>query len=174
ASGSLPASGAVPDLKAALIVLRQALAASLADVTVTAAASGAADTAQQGTAASAAPPGTVSTEGPTQGAATLPGIRTATGVPETASPSIPLTQVPQPSAQPSVSPLVIIAGAETGLIESPAIAPQPASDAPRLTTSARHAAPETAQEILAFVSSSQILNSFSAPADAAARSAASS
>jgi hypothetical protein len=174
ASGSLPASGAVPDLKAALIVLRQALAASLADVTVTAGASGAADTAQQGTAASAAPPGTVSTEGPTQGAATLPGIRTATGVPETASPSIPLTQVPQPSAQPSVSPLVIIAGAETGLIESPAIAPQPASDAPRLTTSARNAAPETAQEILDLVSSSQILNSISAPADAAARSAASS
>jgi hypothetical protein len=170
ASGSLPASSAVPDLKAALIVLRQALLSSLADVTVTAGTSGAADTPQQGTAASAAPPGTVSAEGPTQGAATLPEIGTTTGVPETASASIPSTQ----ALQPSISPVVIIAGAETPVIESPAIAPQPASAAPGLTTSAQNAAPVTAQEILDLVSSSQILNSVSTLSDAAARTAASS
>jgi hypothetical protein len=172
ASGSLPLLSAAPDLKAALIVLRQALASSLAEVTVTAGTSGA--TVQQGTATSATAPGTASTEGPAQGASTLPEIGTATGVPETASPSTPLTQVPQPSLQPSVSPVVIIAAAETPVIESPAIAPQPASTAPGLTTPAQNAEAVTAQEILDLVSSSQILNAISTSSDAAARSAASS
>jgi hypothetical protein len=174
ASGSLPLSSGAPDLKAALIVLRQALASSLADVTVTAGTSGAADTVQQGTAASAAPPDTASPEGPAQDGATLPEIRTAALGQETASPSTPSTQVPQPSLQPSVSPVIIIGGAETGVIESPAIAPQLASDAARLTTPAQNAAAVTAQEILDLVSSSQILNAISTPADAAARAAASS
>src|SRR6201981_106893 len=50
ASGSLPLSSGAPDLKAALIVLRQALASSLADVTVAAGTSGGAGTVQPGTA----------------------------------------------------------------------------------------------------------------------------
>jgi hypothetical protein len=157
ASGSLPLSSGAPDLKAALIVLRQALASSLADVTVTAGTSGAADTVQQGTAASAAPPDTASPEGPAQDGATLPEIRTAALGQETASPSTPSTQVPQPSLQPSVSPVIIIGGAETGVIESPAIAPQLASDAARLTTPAQNAAAVTAQEILP-AASSAVLN----------------
>ena len=61
ASGSPPVAGAAPDLKAALIVLRQALASSLADVTA-AASTSAADIAQQGTTASVVAQGTPSSQ----------------------------------------------------------------------------------------------------------------
>ena len=172
ASGSLPVSGTVPDLKAALIVLRQALASSLADVTVTGGLLDATETVQQGTTVSVVAQGTPSAEGTTQASTTLPGNKTAT-LPETASPSASLTQVPQPTLQPSASSLVIITGAETPVIESPAIAPQLASTVARSTASAQNAAPVGAQEILDLVSSSQILNTISTAADAVARTAAS-
>ena len=172
ASGSLPVSGTVPDLKAALIVLRQALASSLADVTATGGLLDATETVQQGTTVSVVAQGTPSAEGTTQASTTLPGNKTAT-LPETASPSASLTQVPQPTLQPSASSLVIITGAETPVIESPAIAPQLASTVARSTASAQNAAPVGAQEILDLVSSSQILNTISTAADAVARTAAS-
>ena len=146
AFGSPPVAGAAPDLKAALIVLRQALASSLADVTVTVGLSGAADTVAQGTTASAVAQGTSSAEGTAQEVATPPGIKTATVVQEAASASASLTPVPQSSLQPSVSSLVIVAGAEAPVIEPPVIAPQLASAAPRSTTSPQDAAPVTAQE----------------------------
>ena len=174
AFGSPPVAGAAPDLKAALIVLRQALASSLADVTVTVGLSGAADTVAQGTTASAVAQGTSSAEGTAQEVATPPGIKTATVVQEAASASASLTPVPQSSLQPSVSSLVIVAGAEAPVIEPPVIAPQLASAAPRSTTSPQDAAPVTAQEITDLVSLSQILSPVSTLADAVARTAASS
>src|SRR6516162_8370588 len=91
AFGSPPVAGAAPDLKAALIVLRQALASSLADVTVTVGLSGAADTVAQGTTASAVAQGTSSAEGTAQEVATPPRIKTATVVQEAASASASLT-----------------------------------------------------------------------------------
>ena len=174
ASGSPPVAGAAPDLKAALIVLRQALASSLADVTVTVGLSGAADTVEQSTAASAVAQATPSAEGTAQEVATPPGIKTATVVQEAASASASLTPVPQSSLQPSVSSLVIVAGAEAPVIEPPVIAPQLASAAPRSTTSPQDAAPVTAQEITDLVSLSQILSPVSTLADAVARTAATS
>jgi hypothetical protein len=173
ASGSPPVAGAVPDLKAALIVLRQALASSLAEVTATGGLSGATEAVQQGTTASAVARGTPSADSTAQEGASLPGIKTVT-VQETASPSTSLTQAPQSSLQPSVSPLVIIAGAETPVIEPPVIAPQPASTVTQSTTTAQNAATVAAQEILDLVSSSQILSAISSPGDAVARAAASS
>jgi hypothetical protein len=172
ASGSLPVAGVVPDLKAALIVLRQALASSLADVTVTGGSSGATEAVQQGATASVAAQGTPSAEGPAQESPALPGTKTAT-VQEAASPSTSSTQVPQPSLQPSVSSLVIITGAETPVIDSPVIAPQLASTVAQSTTPAQNAAPVTAQELLDLVSSNQILNVVSTLGDAVARTAAS-
>src|SRR6516165_6715401 len=86
ASGSPPVAGAVPDLKAALIVLRQALASSLAEVTATGGLSGATEAVQQGTTASAVARGTPSADSTAQEGASLPGIKTVT-VQETASPS---------------------------------------------------------------------------------------
>ena len=174
ASSSLPVAGAAPDLKAALIVLRQQLASSLADVTVTAGASGAGDTVQQGATVSVTAQGTPSADGAAQEAATLPGIKTATVVQETASRSAPLTQATQPSLQTSASPVVIIAGAETPLIESPAIGPPLAFAASRSTIPAPNAAAAAAQEILDLVSSSQVLNPISTAVDALARASAAS
>ncbi len=177
ASGSVSSSSVTPDLKAALIVLRQALTTSLADVAVTSApgTTVAASAAQPGAtpAAVAAQPGT------TPPGTAPPGTTPATAAQPGTTPGAVPVQAGQPSASPSLQPVTIIAGPETPAIASevasPTIAPQLAS-APSAATpaaTAQSASPAIAQDILDLTSANQILPAASTPADAAARAAAS-
>lgn len=181
ASGSV--SPASPDLKAALIVLRQALTTALAGVTgaavpPTSATPIAVASALQGAAATAVPQGAASPEITAQQATTPAGVTPATTAqPGSAPGAAALAQATQPSVQPSVQallqPVIIIAGPQTPEIVSAAIAPQlaPASSKPAASAQSA-AAPALAPEILA--AANQILPPATAPADAAARAAASS
>jgi hypothetical protein len=170
ASGSASSSTATPDLKAALIVLRQVLTTSLAGVT---AAPAAAATVQPGATSAAAPqnatPPVVVQQGTTSqvttGATAQQGTVPGAVVPE---------QGAQPSVQPSLLPVTIIAGPETPVTASPATAPLLASETPAPTASPQTAAPALAPEILDLGAGNQIIPPASTPAEAAARAAASS
>jgi hypothetical protein len=187
ASGSASSSSVTPDLKAALIVLRQVLTTSLAGVTAavttnTTAAPVVVATAQQGATTAAAPQGATPVDVSAQQGTTAPGTTPATVTPQGTTPgAVVLAQAGQPSVQPSVQsslqsllqPVTIIAGTQTPEIASPAIAPQLASGSTPPTASPQGtAAPAIAQEILDLTAANQIFPPAATPADA--RAAASS
>jgi hypothetical protein len=161
ALGSILPSNSPPDLKAALIVLRQALTTSLADAS-------AASTAGVATSAPATPRGT--TVPTAQPSSTSPEVTEQSGAPAAGTAVTPVarqasalaiaapTQTGQPAVQTLPRGLTIIAG----------------PDVPVTTASAAdvvRAAPAIAQEILDLAASSQIVAPASTPADAAARAA---
>jgi flagellar hook-length control protein FliK len=172
ASASALPSNTTPDLKAVLIVLRQALTTTLGSLTAVGATGAAipgpvtsqgATTAvslQQGT----APPEVAALQGGTPQGSNAAGL-VAQG---TAVRAI-LAEAGQASVQSSSQP-VIIAGTQTLLTASPPIAPQLAI----ATAAATAAAPAIAQEILDLATSSQIVSTASTSSDAVARAAASS
>ena len=168
ASGSVASSGAVPDLKAALIVLRQVLTTSLGTAPVTAGTSVATTNALPSATAAAASQGTTPTE------AVVPDGIVSTAAEATAQPgTIPGTVVIEQGANPSAQlsqPVTIIAGPETPTTVSPSIAPSLAS---ATTPSSQAAAAEIATDILDLGAANGIISPAATPADAAARAAVS-
>jgi hypothetical protein len=171
ASGSLTPSAAPPDLKAALIVLRQVLTTSLGGLTPSPAvlagpaqqgATPAATVAQQGTTLAAAP----AEQDATPAAAAQPQGMTP--------PTVVLAQSPQQPIQVSPQPVTITVGPETPTTSSPALAPLLASEIAVLGVLPDGATPTAVQDVLNLGTASQIILSASTPADAAARAVASS
>jgi len=190
AAGSVSAAGATPDLKAALIVLRQVLTTSLDGVTATqsalatqsAPATPNAQATQPGPASTVAvpqgptPPAAGIVQGTPQPGATAPALVVQQGAapaaqPGTASAAIVLGQGTQPS-QASPQPVTITLVPQAPATASPALAPLLASEiaAPQMQGAA---APVAADALVSSVVS-QILSPASTPADAAARTAVSS
>jgi hypothetical protein len=159
ASGSLTPSTATPDLKAALIVLRQVLTTSLDGVTQSSAALAA--PVQQG----ATPAATVAQQAATTAAAAQPQGTT----PE----AVVLAQGAQPSVQISPQPVTITIAPETPTTASAALAPLLASAIGAPGALLQAAAPATVQDVLNLGAASPIILSASTPADAAARAVAS-
>ena len=176
ASGSVSPSAATPDLKAALIVLRQVLATALAGVEAgTTGTPAAAVTAQPAGTPSAVPQGATAVEVAAQPGPTPAGATAATLVQQGTAPgTVALAQAGQPSVQLSLQPVIIMAGPETPAIVSPTIAPLLASATAAPAASTQNAPLAIAQEILDLGAANRILPSASTPADAAARAAASS
>jgi hypothetical protein len=169
ASGSVSPSTATPDLKAALIVLRQVLTTSLASVTAgtspgTPAAAVTVLTAQQATM-----PATVA-----QAATALGAVAATLVQPGTTPGTVMLVQAGQPSLQLSEQTVTIVAGPETPAIVSPPIAPSLASATTASAASTQAAPLAVAQEILDLSAANAIVSPASTPADAAARAAVSS
>ena len=182
ASGSVSPT-ATPDLKAALIVLRQVLTTSLASVTAgtspgipgTPAAAVTVLTAQPSTAPAAVAQGATAAEVVAQQAATALGAVAVTLLqPGTPPGTVALAQAAQPSVQWSEQTVTIIAGPETPAIVSPPIAPSLASATIASAASTQAAPLAVAQEILDLGAANAILSPASTPADAAARAAVSS
>jgi Flagellar hook-length control protein FliK len=155
ASGS--AASGTPDLKAALIVLRQVLTSSLENVTATntaaltlAATSGQATT-TPATVQANATPATILLE---QGADTL-------------------LQALSQGSQISAS-VVITAAADAPATASPSLAPLLASETALSGALLQGSAPEIPQAVLEFSAAASVLTPATTPADAAARTAASS
>ncbi|HZE55874.1 MAG TPA: flagellar hook-length control protein FliK [Bradyrhizobium sp.] len=179
AAGSALPSNAPPDLKAALIVLRQVLTTSLAGATA------AATTVAPGTPA-AAPgvtqaavlQGATLVEAVAQQSAVLPGTTAATlaqagTIPAATIPAaVVLAQAGQLSPQLSLQPVTIVAGPETPVSVSPTVVPPLAPQTAAPTASPQGAIPVLAQEIIDLAAANQIFPSASTPA--AARAAASS
>jgi hypothetical protein len=177
ATGSLPSSAAAPDLKAALIVLRQVLTTSLNGaaapqatataapaVTITAPA-----VAQNGATAAAVAQGSIAVASVQQGAASA-----AASVPPGAAAAAVVAPGAQLSAQ-AASPLVTIAGAqETPLTASPALAPLLASDIATASAALQGATLSNAGDVLTAGVINQFILPPSTAADAAARAAAGS
>jgi hypothetical protein len=184
AAGSALPSNAPPDLKAALIVLRQVLTTSLAGATAAATTTPGAPagvtTAQQGATPAAVLQGSALAEVVAQQSTVLAGTTTATlaqpgTIPgATIPPAVALAQAGQPSLQLSLQPVTIVAGPETPVSPSPTIAPPLAPQTAAPTASPQSAIPPLAQEILDLTAANQILPPAATPADAAARAAASS
>jgi hypothetical protein len=185
AAGSALPSNAPPDLKAALIVLRQVLTTSLAGATA------AATTVAPGTPAAvpgvtqaAVLQGATLAEAVAQQSTVLAGTTTATlaqsgTIPGATIPAaVVLAQAAQLSPQLSLQPVTIVAGPETPASVSPTIvpplAPQTAAPTAAPTASPQSAIPVLAQEILDLAAANQIFPPAATPADAAARAAASS
>jgi len=183
ASGAVSPSNATPDLKAALIVLRQALTTSLAGVTAAAtpgAPAAASLTPQTTTQAAvqqastfgdaAVPPGTTP-PGTTPSGTTVVQQGTTPAATVLAQAAQATAQAALESSLPSVT---IIAGPETLATTSPTIAPQLTAATAAPANSTQAAASAAAQEILDLAASNQILPPASTPPDAAARAAATS
>ncbi len=180
ASGSVSSPAAAPDLKAALIVLRQALTTSLGGVTAAATPGTpvAVITAQQGATAAAVPqgaaPADVTAQQNTPPAAITPATVTQQG---TIPGAVVFAQAGQPSAQPSVQsslqPVIIVGGPDAPGIVSPTIAPLLTSASSASAASRQTAAATIAPQILDPGAANQILPPVSASADAAARAAVS-
>jgi len=185
AAGSALPSNAPPDLKAALIVLRQVLTTSLASATA------AATTVAPGTPAAvpgvtqaAVLQGATLAEAVAQQSTVFAGTTTATlaqpgTIPGATIPAaVVLAQAAQLSPQLSLQPVTIVAGPETPVSVSPTIvpplAPQTAVPNAAPTASPQSAIPVPAQEILDLAAANQIFPPAATPADAAARAAASS
>ena len=174
ASGSVASSAAAPDLKAALIVLRQVLTTSLATTPVTPGTSVATTTGLPSATSSAASqsPALAEVIVP-EGITPTTGQATATAQPGTTPGVIVIEQGTEPSVQ--LSQLVtIIAEPETPLTASPTIAPLLASEITATATSSQAASAEIASDILDLGAAGQIIPPAATPADAAARAAASS
>jgi hypothetical protein len=167
ASGSLPPSASAPDLKAALIVLRQVLTTSLSVATPSPAgpvqqgATPAATVAQQVATSTAAP----AQQGATPAAAAQPQGTTPAAV--------VLAQGTEPSVQISPQPVTITIAPETPTTASAALAPLLTSGIGAPGALLQAAAPATVQDVLNLSAASQIILSASTPADAAARAVAS-
>jgi Flagellar hook-length control protein FliK len=181
ASGSASAASGVPDLKAALLVLRQTLTSVLSDVTVTAGTTPPAS-------ASALPPGAAQAAAATEGtpsstaAPSDPATPGPVATPASASPS---ASTPQSAAVLTAAVLAEVSELLAGAGGSPAaaeLAPQEvllgaasaalstAAAAP--ATSGQSPATAVAQEILELAGGSPTLAPTAVPADAAARAAA--
>jgi hypothetical protein len=176
ATGSLPSSAAAPDLKAALIVLRQVLTTSL---------NGAAP--PQAT-ATAAPGATITAPVVAQNAAAAAAVAQGTApllasaqqgatsaiVPPGTAAAVVVAPGGQPSAQ-AASPLVTITVAqETPTTASPALAPLLATEIATAASSLQGAATLNAADVLNAGMANQFVLPPSTAADAAARAAASS
>jgi Flagellar hook-length control protein FliK len=152
ASGTLSSSAATPDLKAALIVLRQVLTTSLGSIATTPAATSA----------------TTPTTAPQITAAATTGQGSAA----------PAIVVGEPGAeqllQVSPSALTITAAADVPATASPALAPLLASGIVAGANLSESAATAIPQAVLEFSAANAALSLAATPADAAARTAASS
>jgi Flagellar hook-length control protein FliK len=137
ASGSIPPTNAVPDLKAALIVLRQALATSLGGATAAGSTAGT----LAAPAPATVPQASISPEAPG-----LPGEpKLATAPQATTNSAAVSAPAGQPGVQFSPQALAILGAAETPLAESPSVAPQVApATAPPAATSPSDAAARAA------------------------------
>jgi Flagellar hook-length control protein FliK len=164
ASGSALASNGVPDLKAALIVLRQALTSALSDVTETAAPASASAPQAAASQAAAATTGSISTpasaNGPQQAVAL-----TAAALLESGE-LIADAGVLSATAAAELTPQEALLGAPSTALLTGAAMSAPAA-------SAQSSALGAAQEILELAAGSQTLVPTATPADAAARAAAS-
>jgi len=170
ASGSLTPSAAMPDLKGALIVLRQVLTTSLDGVTQSSGAP--AGPVQQG----ATPAATVVQQAATSTAAPAQqGVTPAAAVqPQGTTPAaVVLAQGTEPSIQISPQPVTITIAPETPTTASAAVAPLLASEIGAPGALLQAAAPATVQDFLNLGAASPIILSASTPADAAARAVAS-
>jgi flagellar hook-length control protein FliK len=175
AAGSISTSSAAPDLKAALIVLRQALTTSLGDPTTLGSngAVGSEPATLQGAISLTAQKASASAETPVPPVA--PQGTTATTAAQQATLAIAvLAQAGQPVVQSSLQPVTIVAGEEAPGAASSPIAPQLAAATVPATATTKAAVPVIAQEILDQAAPSQIVLPTSVPSDAAARAAASS
>ena len=186
ASGSLATSGGVPDLKAALIVLRGALTSALSDGSAT---TGATVPASASAPQSASPQVAIAGETTTAPGATPPDSAATAANGQIATPPIAgtaqqaaatiaaaLTQAGEVTGQAEALPLTIVA--EVALQEilpgAPSIVPQAAAAA-AATASTQGAAPVALAQILELVAGSQNLTAAAVPPDsmrAAASSAA--
>jgi hypothetical protein len=181
ASGSLSSSTATPDLKAALIVLRQVLITSLNGVAATAntpatavvvpaaATTTMAAVVQQG---GTTPPAVVVQQGATAVATSLPGAASTAAVAQQASAAV--SAVLQPGTQPSgpipSQPVTITVVPPTPATASPPLAPEIVAAAASLQAAAPPIAPDVRNVSVA----GQIVLPPSTPADAAARAVANS
>ena len=149
ASGS--SSAVTPDLKAALIVLRQALTTSLASV-ATPGTPATAPAVPQGATAATVPQGAADVTA--QQVAILLGETAAIVVQQrTTAEAVVLAQAGQPSIQLSLQPVTIIAGPQTPEIVSPTTAPLSTSAASAPAASMQTTAATIAPEILDLASS---------------------
>ena len=164
ASGSVPSSSAVPDLKAALIVLRQVLTTSLGSAPVTAGHVGDARRASDRQHAGARAASSTAAQSTTP---------TETVQPGTTPGAVVIEQGAQPSVQASSQPVTIIAVPETPMTVSPELAPLLASEITAPATSSQGAASTVEQVIADLGEANQIIPPAATPADAAARAAAS-
>jgi Flagellar hook-length control protein FliK len=168
ASGSLSSSASTPDLKAALIVLRQVLTTSLNDAPASPNALTPAAGMQQGTTAPAASQqGAPSTTVVVQQGAGPP----ATAPQATAPAVVVLEQGALPSVQVSSQPVAVIVEPETVMMGSSALAPLLASG---IVTSGASLQAPMAQDALAFGAANAVISPTSMPADEVARAAVSS
>jgi Flagellar hook-length control protein FliK len=169
ASGSAPLSNGVPDLKAALIVLRQALTTALSDGTT---ATGTAVPAS----ASAPQPGAATEETPPAGATTSDPAATGsvstpagTGSPQQATATIAAAGVQASELTGQVELLPAAIAAELAPEELPSVSPSivPQAGAATAAASAQSTTPATLADILELAAGSQSLATSAVPADAA-------
>jgi hypothetical protein len=184
ATGSVSASTGTPDLKAALIVLRQVLTTSLNGATP--AQSAAAVSVQPGLAPATtavaqgapSPTATPAAAVAPQGApapAVQQGAALTTAVQQvTPAAAIVLAQATQPSIQVPSQPVTIAVVPEALATVSPALAPLLAPEIVASVVLSQSAAAPAAQDVLNFSAVSQVVSPASTPTDAAARAAASS
>ena len=188
ASGSASASSGVPDLKAALIVLRQTLTSALSDVSATAGtpaptfASAPTTTpqavaSQAGATSDATPtPGTTVLEPVTTGSVPTPGSANA-AQPATALAAAVVAEAAELVAQAGAAPVAAVAtataqSAPQEVLSALLVAPPAVPATPAVL--AQGSAPEIAQAILELAAGASTQALTAASADAAARAAASS
>ena len=174
ASGSAPLSNGVPDLKAALIVLRQTLTTALSEATAATgtAVPASASAPQPGAATEETPPAGVTTSDPAAtGSVSTPAAAGSTQQ-ATATIAAAVVQASELTGQAEALPAAIAAelAPEQLLSVSPSIVPQ--AGAATATASAQSATPATLADILELAAGSQSLAASTVPADAA-RAAAS-
>ena len=170
ASGSLsPSSSSTPDLKAALIVLRQVLTTSLNGATPTPGTLATPNTLATGSAP--ATPSTPATgSAPTPAAAIVPQATTLpTPVVQGAMTpvAIALAQATLLSIQGSMQPVIITVGPETPTMASPALAPLLAPEISAFGATLQAAAPPVPQDVLGFGAANPVSPTASTPVDAA-------
>jgi hypothetical protein len=186
AAGSGLSSNGGPDLKAALIVLRQALSTSLASASGTSNTATPVTVPQPGATASQ---GSVP-EGPTSGPASAgapasePTSEPAstgsisapanTAQPGTAPAALASAPAGQSASQESALALTISAELAAQEVPAPSIVPQASTAAGSVAASTQAAAPAVAQEILELAAANQATATTSTSTDAVARAAASS
>ncbi len=178
ASGVAPLSNGVPDLKAALIVLRQVLTSALSDVTTT---TGATVPASVATPQPGTPQAAAASEATTPSGATLsePATAVTTGSFAASALQQGLATVAaavaanELAAQAGALPVAIIAGLapQEILVGAPSMVPQAGLATATATATSQSAAPTALADIVALATASQGLATV--PADAA-RAAASS
>jgi hypothetical protein len=183
ASGS--ASNGVPDLKAALIVLRQALISSLSDVTAAGATSGTAVPASVSSSQPGAPPTAPAAEGTPPSGATPSDPASTGSIPAPATTGAALQGTTLSAATPvqavelaaEADVLLAAVPAELAALEVPAGAPSivlpTGTAAAAVTASAQSPTPGIVQEVLELAAGAQTSTPNAVPADAAARAAAS-